>query len=193
MPPRMIVIAGPPGSGKSTLYPVSGFGVAYFNADDRAAELNGGSFRRISRDIRRTVNREFEAFILESIENRVSFAIETTLRSEVTFIQAQLAKRAGFEVEMRYLALCDFATHLERVKARADAEGHSASESTLRQIYNASLKNLGRAIREMDVLRVYDNTNVDASHPLVLESHGGEIRFVADPPPAWLLEALDVS
>ena len=89
----MIVIAGPPGSGKSSLYPVSSFGVAYFNADDRAAELNGGSFHHISQEIRRTVNREFEAFVLGSIEKRVSFAIETTLRSAATFIQAQMAKR----------------------------------------------------------------------------------------------------
>jgi hypothetical protein len=39
----MIVVAGPPGGGKSSAFPVSSFGVAYFNADDRAAELNRGS------------------------------------------------------------------------------------------------------------------------------------------------------
>ena len=44
MIPKMIVIAGPPGSGKSSIFPVSGFGVAYFNADDRAAKQNGGSY-----------------------------------------------------------------------------------------------------------------------------------------------------
>jgi len=53
MSPRMIVVAGPPGSGKSSLFPVSGFGVPYFNADDRAAELNGGSYVGISRQVRK--------------------------------------------------------------------------------------------------------------------------------------------
>ncbi|MBL8231917.1 MAG: hypothetical protein JNL98_25690 [Bryobacterales bacterium] len=48
----MIVIAGPPGSGKSTLFPVSSFGVDFFNADDRAAELNGGSYLGIPPEIR---------------------------------------------------------------------------------------------------------------------------------------------
>jgi len=38
MAPRMIVVAGPSGSGKSTAFPVNGFGVAFFNADDRAAD-----------------------------------------------------------------------------------------------------------------------------------------------------------
>ncbi len=78
MIPNMIVVAGPPGSGKSSRYPLSSFGVASFNADDRAAELNGGSYFGISTKIRQAVNREFETFILESIERRVSFAIETT-------------------------------------------------------------------------------------------------------------------
>ena len=39
----MIVVAGPPGSGKSALFPVHGFETDYFNADDRSAQLNGGS------------------------------------------------------------------------------------------------------------------------------------------------------
>ena len=101
MTPRMVVVAGPPGSGKSTLYPVSSFGIACFNADDRAAELNGGSYIGITNEIRRVVNREFEAFILERIERLESFAIETTLRSEVTFEQTRLAKVGGFIVESR--------------------------------------------------------------------------------------------
>ena len=92
MPPKMIVIAGPPGSGKSSIFPVSSFGVTYFNADDRAAEMNGGSYREIPQHIRKAVNLELEAFILGSIERRTSFALETTLRSTVTFEQAKLAK-----------------------------------------------------------------------------------------------------
>jgi len=189
----MIVVAGPPGSGKSSLYPLSAFNVAYFNADDRAAELNGGSYISISSKIRTIVNTEFEAFIRESIEHRASFAIETTLRSKVTLEQARLAKQAGFATEMRYLALRDFRMHLERVKARSDAGGHSASEATLRRIYDASLVNLGHAVQQFDVVWIYDNTDIDASHPLVFEARKGEICFLVDDPPVWLKKALDIS
>jgi predicted ABC-type ATPase len=96
-------------------------------------------------------------------------------------------------VEMRYLALRDFGMHLERVKARAYAGGHSASETTLRRTYEASLRNLPRAVQEMDAMWVYDNTAIDASHPLVLAARSGEIVFLTDDSPHWLREALDLS
>src|SRR5438552_602760 len=121
MPPRMIVVAGPPGGGKSSAFPLAILGARFFNADDRAAALNGGSYLGIPKHIRETVNREFEAFVSACISQRKSFAIETTLRSAITFDQAQRARASGFEIEMRYLALVSFAMHLDRIKQRADA------------------------------------------------------------------------
>jgi hypothetical protein len=53
-----MIVAGPPGSGKSSLYPLSSFKIEFFNAAGRAAELNG------TKEIRKIVNGEFEAFIL---------------------------------------------------------------------------------------------------------------------------------
>ena len=50
MPPRMLVVAGPPGSGKSTLLRPDEH--AYFNADERARDLNHGSGRNISPEVR---------------------------------------------------------------------------------------------------------------------------------------------
>ena len=186
----MIVVAGPPGSGKSSIFPVSSFGVRNFNADDRAAELNGGSYLGIPKRIRTIVNREFEAFVFDCIESRTSFALETTLRSAVTFEQAALAKSAGFTTEMRYLALRDFALHVERVKARADAGGHSAPKKTLLEIHKSSLGHLAKAIGVMDNLWVYDNSPVGGPPSFVLESEKGVIRFLTKNPPDWLTTAL---
>jgi hypothetical protein len=50
----MIVVAGPPGSGKTTYFPVTAFGVESFNIDDRCAQIQG-SYRAISREVRRAV------------------------------------------------------------------------------------------------------------------------------------------
>src|SRR4051812_8608602 len=96
MPPEMFIVAGPPGSGKSTVFPVSSFGVDFFNADDDAAALNGGSYRDIPRSVREQVNRLFETFVIEHVQRRLSCAFETTLRTGITLEHAGLAKRAGF-------------------------------------------------------------------------------------------------
>ncbi|HEY4242312.1 MAG TPA: hypothetical protein VGM88_20985 [Kofleriaceae bacterium] len=37
--PEVVVIAGPSGSGKSRHFPARSFGFAFFNVDDRCAEL----------------------------------------------------------------------------------------------------------------------------------------------------------
>jgi hypothetical protein len=36
----MVVVAGPPGSGKTRCFPVSAFGVDSFNIDDRCAQIS---------------------------------------------------------------------------------------------------------------------------------------------------------
>jgi predicted ABC-type ATPase len=186
----MFIVAGPPGSGKSTAFPVAGFGVDFFNADDRAAALNQGSYLAIPRLVRHEANRMFEAFVQEHIERRVSCAFETTLRSAITFDQVALAQRAGFIIEMRYLALGAFDLHLERVEMRADRQGHSAPGATLRAIYDASLTNLPRAIREMDFIHIYDNSEWGAAPKILLQAEKGEIIYQANDLPGWLARIL---
>src|SRR5579862_1614647 len=146
----MIVVAGPPGSGKSTAFPLAEFGVDFFNADDVAAALNGGSYIGISLEVRRSANREFETFVYRHIQKRKSFAIETTLRSGVTFPQALLARKKGFLLIMFYIAVSDVKTAINRVAIRADAGGHSAPLASLKRTYKRSLSNLSKAIRIFD-------------------------------------------
>jgi predicted ABC-type ATPase len=99
--PRMVIIAGPPGAGKSSIFSLSDFADNVFNADDRAAELNAGSYQTIPLTVRAAVNREFERFVHSNIAAGTSFALETTLRGAITFEQAKLAKEEGFRVFMR--------------------------------------------------------------------------------------------
>lgn len=93
---------------------------------------------------------------------------------------------------MRYVALRTFAMHIERVKLRADAGGHSASEALLEGIYQASIGNLSRAIREIDYLDdVYDNSKWGVTPTILLQTDRGEIVYEADEMPEWLVRALN--
>ena len=190
MHPKTIVVAGPPGSGKSVAFPVDSFGVDSFNADDRSAELNNGSYQGIPLEIRADVNKEFEVFVEAHIRDHKSFAIETTLRSDITFRQADHARAEGFEIQMRYIALDGFAQNLRRVIARALAGGHSAPAEQLQKIHEASLGNLPRAIREMDRIVVYDNSTPDQRPQRILIAQNGRVVWLHPSCPEWLKKAL---
>jgi predicted ABC-type ATPase len=190
----MYIVAGPPGSGKSEAFKVRDFGVEFFNADDRAAELNGGSYHKIPLEIRAKANREFETFIESHIERRKSFALETTLRTIVTFDQARRAHARGFVVKMLYVALADVEINLGRIKTRAKLGFHSAPSALLRDIHARSLQNLGIAILEcgvsVDELAIYDNTAFNQSPRLLAEMERGRTIYLANPIPQWLADAL---
>jgi predicted ABC-type ATPase len=145
----MLVVAGPPGSGKSTLYPVTSLGIDAFNIDDRCAQLVG-SYRAIPRRVRDAVAAECRSFIEMHIRERRSFAVETTLRTDAALKQAAAARAVGFLTEMRFVGTDSAEVNIERIKQRAQSGGHAASESEIRSTYDASIENLRAArIRAM--------------------------------------------
>jgi len=186
--PRLIVIAGPPGSGKTRYFPVTAFGVDSFNIDDRCAQILG-SYRAIPRDVRRAVAAECERFVLDHIEQRKSLAVETTLRTTAAIEQAGLARKNGFATEMRFVATDSIAENVARVVQRSQAGGHGASEREIRAIHRASVANLRTAVAALDRVRVYDSTTRWAPPRLVAVARSG--RLVRQGvTPGWLEDVL---
>jgi predicted ABC-type ATPase len=186
--PRMIVVAGPPGSGKTRYFPVTAFGVDAFNIDDRCAQILG-SYRAIPRAVRVAVANECERFVLAHVTRRESFAVETTLRTLASIEQAHLARQSGFVSEMRFVATDSVAENVARILQRAQAGGHAASERSIRAIYLASIGNLQSAVSAFDRVRVYDSTIRWAPPRLVAVARGGEVTRHGQSP-TWLETAL---
>jgi len=189
--PRMIVVAGPPGSGKTRSFPVSAFGVDGFNIDDRCAQILG-SYRAIPRDVRRAVAKECERFVLDHIERGRSFAVETTLRTTAAIDQAMLARRSGFLADMLFVATDSIDENIARVIQRAQAGGHGASEREIRAIHHASIANLAAAIESFDRVRIYDSTIRWSPPRVVAVARAGRVvRYGL--PPEWLQGVLSRS
>jgi predicted ABC-type ATPase len=187
----MQVVAGPSGSGQSSLFPVAAAGADHFNVDDRCAELNGGSYLQISPDIRAQANAECEAFIARCIAARRSFAVETTLRTDITFRQGAEARAQGFALLMEYICAGSPEECIRRVRIRADRGGHSASPSRVRATYATSLHHLLRAFRNFDVVTVYDNSRRGKAPARVFEVAAGRgVTHRAERLPRWLRSAL---
>lgn len=173
----MVIVAGPSGGGKSSLFPIFQMQVDAFSTDLRAATLLGeakGAGQPLSQpdpddvalymQFRRQAGEELERFINDHIERRKSFAFETTLR-DVTFEQARRANQNGFRVEMIFVAGGDEREHIERVGERGVRGGHVASEAALRDIYRRGMAMLRRAFEEnqrknIEILAVFHNPRV---------------------------------
>ena len=94
--PRMIVVAGPPGGGKSTQLGPDYFlaqRIPYFNIDDRCKELHGSS-KGIPVHIRNQANADLRQFCTANFTAQATFAYETTLRKPFAIEQSGLARAA---------------------------------------------------------------------------------------------------
>ena len=209
--PRMVIVGGPSGAGKSSVFSIYDMdGVAAFGTDDYCAALNGRRLGRqspvyagIPPDIRVLGGIALQNFIGENIAATRSFSFETTLR-EITFEQARHAAASGFRVEMLFVAAGPVEEHIERVKIRADAGGHSASEGSLREIYERGMRFLVTAFEEnrrgnIDRLSVFHNPRKKAdaggvSQPalIIQMAHGRPdwSKGYAQVPPPWFEAAV---
>jgi predicted ABC-type ATPase len=184
----MVVVAGPPGSGKTTYFPVTALGVDAFNIDDRCAQILG-SYRAISPDVRRAVAKECERFVLDHITRKISFAVETTLRTTAAIEQTVLARKEGFATELLFVATDSVDENIARVLQRAQGGGHGASERDVRAIHESSVANIKVAVATFERVRLYDSTARWTVPRLVASSHDGHaIRHGASP--GWLDRAL---
>lgn len=190
MIPTMIVVAGPPGSGKSTLMPVRLLGVDSFNVDDRCRQLHG-SYEGIPRRVRMVAGAECEAFVRDHIDKRMSFAVETTLRTAIAMNQADDARNKGFVTVMLFFCTEDPEIHVRRVKARSHNGGHAAPEHEIRTTYASSLANLPHAFRTFEVVECYDTSTHDLLARHVASVNDGQISHQLEPLPTWLRNALD--
>lgn len=210
--PRMVIVAGPSGGGKSSLFPIFQMQIDAFSTDLRAATLLGEALGRsgpVSQppaketgrymQFRKQAGAELERFIQEHIDAKRSFAFETTLR-EVTFDQIRKARQKGFRVEMIFVAGGDEGEHRERVAERGVRGGHVASAGVLRDIYRRSMGMLRRAFDEsqmqnIDVLAVFDNPRVPVGElprpRLLVEVVGGvTARQSGEGFPGWFERAM---
>jgi len=190
----MYVVAGPSGSGKTSAFPGSRFGCDFFNADDYAAHLNGGSYVGIPKSIRAIVGPICEKFIEDHIVAGRDFATETTLRSTSVFGQMTHAHSVGFEVRFTYVCVDGLDKAIDRVAGRAFLGGHSGSEDTVRDIRSKSLGNFLRVLDELgktiDLLDIYDNSAFEMTPKWVASFLGREITFLEAELPAWMDDAL---
>lgn len=158
--PEMIVIAGPNGSGKTSvtkrfLHHEWASGTLYINPDDVANEMFGDWNSRDS--ILKAA--EYCAQLREAcLRERKSFVFETVMSAEdkVDFILR--AKSAGFFIRLFFIATAHPTINAARIADRVMKGGHDVPITKIISRYYKSIENCKTISSLVDRLYVYDNS-----------------------------------
>lgn len=195
-PPRLYVLAGVNGAGKSS---IAGAlfrerGADYYNPDEAAARLRAANPGLSQAQANGAAWRKGRELLERAIAGRLDFVLETTLGANT--IPRLLAEAAaqGIEVHVWYAGLATPELHIARVRARVARSGHDIPEQAIRRRFEHSRLNLIQLMPALTALRVYDNS-VEADPAagktpapvLVLHVERGRILNPQDLPaaPAW--------
>lgn len=179
--PVLTVVGGPNGSGKSSVICTLHFKghENLLNPDVVAKRMNPEDPQRAAVAAAREVIQKTR----EYLDNRESFAIETTLSSGSTLSTMQQAKAGGFTVRLLYVCVNTPERNIQRVRERVARGGHDVPEADVRRRYHRSLSNLPAALRLAHEAVVYDNSDEPRK---VLETQSGVIVWRAHNEPAWV-------
>ncbi len=159
-PPRIYVLAGVNGAGKSSIAGAAfrESGADYYNPDEIARTLMASRRGLSQADANSAAWRMGVRLLRRAIEERVDFAFETTLGGNtIPRLLAQAAAQ-GIEIYVWYVGLSSPELHVERVKARVRRGGHDIPEADIRHRYERSRLNLIELLPRLAALRVYDNS-----------------------------------
>lgn len=147
--PRILVFAGPKGSGKSTItkgIPICGI---YVNADE---------IKRISQCSDLEAAQEVEQIRQMLLNAHKDFTFETVLSTDRNLELLRRAKAQGYEIYAVFVLTNDPEINVERVKSRVQAGGHDVPVEKIIGCFERSLRNLSQLVRIADHTRVIDNS-----------------------------------
>ena len=133
-------------------------GADYFNPDLEATRLEK-QHPHLSRQEANSIAWNLGRDLLERvIQERKTFAFETTLGGNTIPSLLEKALAQGLEVRIWFVCLATPELHIQRVHARVMRGGHDIPEQKIRERYQRSRKNLLRLLPKLTELWLYDNS-----------------------------------
>jgi predicted ABC-type ATPase len=180
--PRVIIIAGPHGAGKTTFarefLPADAACPQFVNVDLIAAGLAPLAPTTAIMQARQVMHQELQ----RHFEARNSFAFETTLAGRGYLRSIEQWRAAGYRVKLIFLQLDSAKLAIARLAHRVLPEGHAVSPSRIRRDFMAGLTNFANFYAPcVDAWALYDNAGVT---PMLLRwrdfSASGPVGTVRD-------------
>ncbi len=157
---RIYVLAGTNGAGKSSIggAMLRAEGVEHFDPDDAARLILAAHPGVTQAVVNSAAWHEGRRLLERAIDERLTFAFETTLGGRTITGLLDHAAGEGIDVRIWYVGLSSPELHIARVRARVARGGHDIPERTIRERYVSSRLNLIRLLPKLTELFLYDNS-----------------------------------
>ncbi len=186
--PELIVIAGPNGSGKTTitqqfLYHEWTDGVVYINPDQVAKDLFGDWNNKQA--VLDAAN-YCEEWRERCLKEKVSFVFETVFSAEDKIDFILRAKEAGFFIRIFFISTEHPSINAARITNRVMEGGHSVPIDKIISRYYKSILNCETIATVVDRLYLYDNSiDGQMARPLFRLSNGVLGKMYVETLPEW--------
>ena len=186
--PVLIVIAGPNGSGKTTITSKilrhEWLEDAIYINPDQVAQDRFGDWNSPQAVLQAAEYCEHQRE--ECLRNRQSLIFETVLSSEgkVNFIHR--AKEAGFFIRLFFVSTNHPSINAARIAKRVMKGGHDVPIPKIISRYQKSIVNCKRCVTLADRMYIYDNSIDDADASLLFRMTDGQLfKQYTDNIPTW--------
>lgn len=185
--PEMIIIAGPNGSGKTTvtqkfLRHEWSEGVLYINPDQIANDVFGDWN---SRDAVLKAANYCTELREKCLKEKTSFVFETVLSGDDKIDFILRTKEAGFFIRIFFIATDHPSINASRIANRVMEGGHDVPISKIISRYYKSISNCEVIAKIVDRLYVYDNSIDRADAKLLFRLANGELVKKYAEIPTW--------
>jgi predicted ABC-type ATPase len=185
--PWLWLLAGPNGAGKSTYARNLLANVEEIvGPDELAYQLSQDAPESAALQAGRLAVRRRN----ELLEQRRSFAVETTLSGRRHLLLIERARSEGWSIGVIYIGLGSPDLAIARVRERVSQGGHDVPAADIRRRYQRSLGNLAIVYERADRLLVLDNSSVRSRMKRVLQVNQGSVVFRQRRLPKWPSAAL---
>jgi predicted ABC-type ATPase len=190
--PKLIIIAGCNGAGKSTF--ASSFlpdGLISFDYDKLYLEYYYGMPDSELRDkfaLDKTT-KDFENAIMNALENNLDFCYETNFDMNPIY-WADRFKSKGFTIDLIFFCLENQNIARLRVEERTEFKGHFVDNQTIDLKWKAGYKNFNKFYKIFDNILVVDNSRQKDVYTNILQIEQGEINLMSEKIPEYLKHRL---